>query len=129
VFSPSGYPNFLPGQATGAVVPEVMKMQQLETDFVIVDGVVVPELVMRREGWARGDGSLRASGAEFAAVDRSTRQLAKALKPNGLAKHAFALYEKLTPGVARGQRAGQRGELDLSLNPFLGPRACRRRHS
>jgi hypothetical protein len=31
-------------------------MKELETDFVIVDGVVVPESAMRREGWGRCDG-------------------------------------------------------------------------
>jgi hypothetical protein len=31
-------------------------MEVLETDFVIVDGVVVPESAMRREGWERGGG-------------------------------------------------------------------------
>jgi hypothetical protein len=31
-------------------------MEELETDFVIVDGVVVPESVLRWEGWGRCDG-------------------------------------------------------------------------
>jgi hypothetical protein len=30
-------------------VPEVIRMPELETDFVIVDGVVVPESALRRE--------------------------------------------------------------------------------
>jgi hypothetical protein len=31
-------------------------MQELGTDFVIINGVVVPEPALRREGWERGGG-------------------------------------------------------------------------
>jgi hypothetical protein len=37
-------------------VPEELEMQELETDFVVVDGVVVPESALIREGWERCDG-------------------------------------------------------------------------
>jgi hypothetical protein len=34
----------------------VLGMQERETDFVVVDGIMVPESAFRREGWERRDG-------------------------------------------------------------------------
>lgn len=53
-------------------------------------------------------------GDSFEAVRKAMVELAKAFKPDELAKIAFQLYEKFRPEIEPGRRGwGQKGELSL----------------
>jgi hypothetical protein len=62
--------------ATKVGSPETT-MQEIETDFVIVDGVVVPESAMRREGWERCGESGEDLGANAILYDMENKSSEK----------------------------------------------------
>jgi hypothetical protein len=53
-------------------------------------------------------------GEALESVRRAMNELARAFKPEDLAKHAFSLYEGFRPAIPEGVRGwGAKGELDL----------------